>query len=183
MCRMLIGLISDTHIPEAGPEIPPQVFKAFENVDLILHAGDMHIIDVLDWLEPLAPVWGAQGNGDHNDGINPNRPGLPPDARVEEVHTLQLEGLRVGLIHGFPLPHELPWRTLEELLDLHFTRPIDIVVCGDTHMARFDWYDDVLIINPGSPTLPGQIKELGTVGFLEINDREVVPSIVNLSDY
>ena len=48
---MLIGLISDTHIPEAASELPPQVYKAFRGVDLILHGGDMHVIDVLDWLE------------------------------------------------------------------------------------------------------------------------------------
>src|SRR3990172_411862 len=54
---MRIGLISDTHIPEAGRDLWPQVYDAFlginpagPKVDLILHAGDMHVTDVLDWL-------------------------------------------------------------------------------------------------------------------------------------
>ena len=37
---MLIGLISDTHIPEAGKDISPEVRVAFSGVDLILHGGD-----------------------------------------------------------------------------------------------------------------------------------------------
>ncbi|MBI2855425.1 MAG: metallophosphoesterase family protein [Chloroflexi bacterium] len=60
---MRIGLIADTHIPEAGPELPAQVYRAFEGVDLILHGGDMHVIDVLDWLERVAPVLGRGGTG------------------------------------------------------------------------------------------------------------------------
>ena len=78
---MLIGLISDTHIPEAASELPPKVYKAFRDVDLILHGGDMHIIDVLDWLEGIAPVLGAKGNGDGG----PLRPPFPEnDPRVKE---------------------------------------------------------------------------------------------------
>lgn len=33
---MRIGLISDTHIPEARPQLWPQVFEAFSGVDYIL---------------------------------------------------------------------------------------------------------------------------------------------------
>ena len=75
-----IGLISDTHIPESGPELPPQVYQAFEDVDLILHGGDLHVIQVLDWLEQLAPALASRGNGDESSG--PFRPGVPPDPRV-----------------------------------------------------------------------------------------------------
>ncbi|MBI4236759.1 MAG: metallophosphoesterase family protein, partial [Chloroflexi bacterium] len=43
---MRIGLISDTHVPEAGRQLPGQVYELLRGVDLILHAGDMHVIDV-----------------------------------------------------------------------------------------------------------------------------------------
>ena len=36
---MRIGLLSDTRIPGIAKEVPPQVARAFEGVDLILHAG------------------------------------------------------------------------------------------------------------------------------------------------
>jgi len=47
---MRIGLLSDTHIPEARSGLPPEVKKAFEGVDLILHAGDIYSLSVLDEL-------------------------------------------------------------------------------------------------------------------------------------
>jgi len=39
-----IGLIADTHIPEAGHSVPEQVRTVFKEVELILHAGDLHIL-------------------------------------------------------------------------------------------------------------------------------------------
>ena len=43
MARLCVGLVADTHIPEAGPELWPQVYDAFEPaVDVILHAGDVY---------------------------------------------------------------------------------------------------------------------------------------------
>ena len=74
---MRIGLISDTHVPEAVPELPWEVELAFSGADLILHAGDMHVIDVLDWLERIAPVLSVRGNGDYPTSYNPNRPASP----------------------------------------------------------------------------------------------------------
>ena len=56
---MKIGLISDTHIPEAMPELPNQVRTVFDDTDLILHAGDLHCLEVLDWLGEIAPVLGS----------------------------------------------------------------------------------------------------------------------------
>ena len=38
---MRIGLIGDTHYPEAGP-LWDEAYDAFAGVDLILHAGDLH---------------------------------------------------------------------------------------------------------------------------------------------
>ena len=52
---MLIGLISDTHIPDRAREIPQKVFETFDNVDLILHAGDLTSPKVIEELEKIAP--------------------------------------------------------------------------------------------------------------------------------
>ena len=38
---MIIGVISDTHIPARSSKIPKKVFDVFKNVDMILHAGDI----------------------------------------------------------------------------------------------------------------------------------------------
>ena len=60
----LIGLISDTHIPEAGKSLWPEVIRIFKEVDLILHAGDMHDLSVLKELEEIAPVLACRRNGE-----------------------------------------------------------------------------------------------------------------------
>ena len=178
---MRIGLVSDTHVPETGPEIPPQVYAAFEGVDMIFHAGDMHVNDVLDWLETVAPTIGARGNGDYPTPWNPNRPGLSEDPRVKDSHVVRVGHVSVGLIHGFPLPEEVPWRTIDELFAMYFSQAVDVVVCGDTHVARIDRYENLLVVNPGSPTLPNQVSGLGTVGFLDIVGNQITPSILQLT--
>lgn len=59
-----VGLISDTHVPKRARRIPKEVFKVFENVDFIVHAGDLVELAVIDELEQLAPVLAVYGNMD-----------------------------------------------------------------------------------------------------------------------
>ena len=61
---MRIGLLADTHIPRDVKMLPPHVKVALDGVDLILHAGDIYLLTVLDELEAIAPVIAARGNGD-----------------------------------------------------------------------------------------------------------------------
>ena len=172
---MLIGLISDTHIPEAGPDLPEEVFEAFRGVDLILHAGDMHVIGVLDILERIAPVLAARGNGDHPVRLNPNRPGVPDDPRVKEAHIIMLEGFTLGLTHTFPTPGEVPWERVTGAIQRVFGQDVDIVVCGDTHVELVFQEEGPLLVNPGSPTLPhNRVEMLGTVALMELS-RGLVP--------
>ena len=172
---MRIGLISDTHVPEVVPEVPREVERAFSGVDLILHAGDMHVIDVLDWLERIAPVLSVRGNGDYPASYNPNRPGVPDDPRVLVNPVLHYEGFRLGLTHAFPTPEEVSWENLDELTSRFFDQPVDVVVTGDDHMERIIDKPGLFLVNPGSPTLPWQMRQLGTVALLELS-RGAPPS-------
>jgi putative phosphoesterase len=61
---MRVGLITDTHIPDIEEELPSQVFDVFRGGDLILHAGDIYNMSVLDELERIAPVKAAMGDDD-----------------------------------------------------------------------------------------------------------------------
>ena len=61
---MRIGLIADTHMPGALESLWPQVIEAFASVDYILHAGDLHVPQVIDDLASLAPTYAVRGNGD-----------------------------------------------------------------------------------------------------------------------
>jgi len=51
---MRIGLIADTHMPGSIEALWPQAYDAFREVDAILHAGDLHTLDVVDELNQLA---------------------------------------------------------------------------------------------------------------------------------
>ena len=178
---MRIGLISDTHIPEARHELWSQAFEAFAGVDLILHGGDMHDLSVVDELEKVAPIHVARGDGDNGGG---GRPVQPQDARVREVWTLDLGGLVVGLTHALPIPEMLPSLTVARALDRLFPdRRPDVVVYGDSHVEAIDVFDGVLCVNAGSPTYPHNYDtELGTIGFLEIEGGAPRASIWRLTE-
>ena len=84
---MRIGILSDTHMPAELRVLWDEVRRAFEGVDLILHAGDIVHPMLLDQLEAWAPVLAARGNNDH--GFD--------DSRVRDTHWLELHGFRIIL--------------------------------------------------------------------------------------
>jgi len=172
---MLIGLISDTHIPWEGKELPPQVLETFQGVDLILHAGDIYAHYVLDELEHIAPVLAALGDDDY--------PG--PDPRVQKKHILELEGQKLWLIHEGPhtplSPSWLPlwWQSRTSPEEDKYGKP-DIIVSGHEHRPIVERCDGLLHINPGSPTLPNYKRVPGTIGILELNSGKADVRIIQL---
>ena len=170
---MRIGLIADTHIPTDAKILPPHVKHAFKGVDLILHAGDIYLPRVLDELETMAPVLAARGNGDGE---------FPEDRRLKDSHVLDVAGFRLGLTHGMVYP-ELEPCSFYKTMEREFGRPMDIVVFGDTHVALVERYKGVLLVNPGSPTVPNGLFKLGTVGLLEIMEGQAEAHIIQLSDF
>jgi predicted phosphodiesterase len=59
---MRLGLISDTHIPEAMPELWPHVVEVFDGCEAILHAGDIYDLSVAGAAPDLArPVSAGSG--------------------------------------------------------------------------------------------------------------------------
>jgi hypothetical protein len=165
-----VGLVADTHVPEAGSDLPPQAYEAFGDCDLIIHAGDLHVLEVLDRLERVAPVVCCRGNGDMTPGWG-NRPGVPDDPRVDDVLVLDLDGIAVGVLHDVGDGSAQDEARLIERLDRAFGRRVDLVVCGDTHVPMtWGLRDGPTLVNPGSPTMPyGYLHIVGTVGFLDID--------------
>ena len=166
---MKIGIIGDTHYPEAGP-LWDEAFDALRGSDLILHAGDLHAVEVLDWLEQRCgvPVLAVRGNGDDGSG---GRPVCPEDPRMKPAQVFHAEGLRIGMVHDATLPEWAPHRTLESIMEFHFGGRVDVFIHGHTHGPEVEEMRGVLLVNPGSPTFPRNLtRRLGTVGFLEITD-------------
>jgi putative phosphoesterase len=164
---MRIGLISDTHIPEACEHLPGPVFEAFAGVDLVMHAGDVYVNRVLDELAQIAPVMAALGNGD--EGLDGHRFKLEPDERVRAAHLLEIEGVRVGLAHALPTPDETSDEVFERAMHRHFGGIVDVLVIGHSHLEGITRFGSTLVVNPGSATLPRNLVDVpGTVAILEI---------------
>jgi len=179
--RLRIGLISDTHIPEARAELWPQAFAALGGVDLILHGGDIHDVAVLDQLAELAPIYSARGNGEDGSG---GRMVAPPHTQLRYSWLLDLPGLRLGLTHDLPVPEFPPRLTVERWKQRRFaTDDIDVIVYGDSHVEAIDLVGSTLCVNPGSPTYPHNLNtQLGTLGFLDIDGARVRASIWQLTE-
>ena len=160
---MLIGLISDTHIPDRARIIPQNVIDAFSDVELILHAGDLTSLDVVEELEKIAPVMAVQGNMDRVNGIN-----LP------KAKTLEVEGVKIGIAHGEVYPRA----DTQQLVYLAKQLDVDILVSGHSHQPKIEQTDGVLLINPGSPIVPRLADR--TVILLEIHNKEVDVQIVKI---
>jgi uncharacterized protein len=177
---MRIGLISDTHIPEACEHLPAEVFEVFRSVDLVMHAGDVYVNRVLDELARIAPVIAAAGNGD--EGLDGHHYRLDPDHRVRESHVVEIGGVRVGLVHAIPTPDETSDDVFARAMERHFGGPVDVIVQGHSHVENVTRYGATLVVNPGSATLPRNLVGVpGTVAILEIGaDGRVDAEIVQL---
>ena len=107
---MKIGLISDTHIPSMGAEPPSQVVRAFEGVDLILHAGHVEIASCIKWLERIAPVTATTswlvGTGEALPRVNTVKVVEAENHTIGMCHELILKSLGDDVIPG--RPDELP---------------------------------------------------------------------------
>ena len=176
-----IGLIADTHIPEARATLWPQVYDAFEGVDCIFHGGDVHDLALLDELEKVAPVYCARGNGEDGSG---GRPIQPEDPRVKYVWTVEIEALTVGLTHYIPVEEGPPGLTLERFVARYWPEKTpDVIVSGDSHTELIAEIDGILCVNPGSPTYPHNYDtQYGTIGFLDIDKDRADASVWLITD-
>lgn len=171
-----IGLLSDTHIPVDAKVLPGQIKEIFRDVDLILHAGDIYLISVLDELERIAPVLAVEGDDDDYDIAN--------DRRVKKKHSLTIEGVTISLTHTEPGLG--PWsvfpnskENLEEA-SFKYNNVADIMVFGHSHVPKVENRGGFLLVNPGSPTFPYYVHRPGTVALLTINSGDVEVCIVQL---
>jgi putative phosphoesterase len=135
---MRIGVVADTHVPKRAKKLPSALLEGFEGVDLILHAGDWVSLDVAKELEQLAPVDGIAGN---NDGDDIRR-------RFGESKILQLEGYRIGLVHG----DGKKGTTAKRAWDSFRTDHVNVIIFGHSHIPFSQNHHGVLLFNPGSPT-------------------------------
>lgn len=149
---MKIGVLSDTHLRAPAPELLRLAEVHFRDVDLILHAGDLVEMSVLDAFSPRR-VEAVAGNMDSTATKS-----FLPFKRIVRAGCF-----RIGLIHGWGSPAGIEERIRPEFSD------IDCLVYGHTHRSANHIVAGVLFFNPGSATEKVYTAQ-NTVGILEVGE-------------
>lgn len=161
-----IGVLSDTHLPdtaEAAKFLRQVVEQHFQQVEMILHAGDIVAPEVLAWLAPC-PVLGVRGNMD------------APAPELPHKRVIRIDGASIGLIHGWGAPAGLVERIRGEFAAV----PLDCLVFGHSHVPLCQRQGGLLLFNPGSATA-SRSKPGESVGMLEIEGGRVSGRIIPLA--
>ncbi len=157
---MKIGVISDTHLLEVSKEFIDIFDQYFNDMDLILHAGDIVGEEVLDFMQKRG-VLAVSGNMDVG-----NVPKRLPKKRIIEA-----ENFKIGLIHGWGAPHGLEDKLIKE-----FSR-VNCIVYGHSHRPKNIHKDGILFFNPGTTSYWARDGRR-TIGILEIDKNEIKGTIV-----
>jgi hypothetical protein len=151
---MKVGVLSDTHVPAIVKALPPVIFDIFKGVDLIVHAGDITELSVLDELGAIAPVEAVAGNMDDPD----------VHSKLPQKKILALGRYNIGLIHG-----KYKIDVQKEMIRKEFVN-VDLIVYGHSHTPFWGKIDGVYFLNPGSPT-DKRHAPYNSVALLEIGDE------------
>ena len=119
-----VGLISDTHVPKRAAKVPQRVFDIFQNVDFIIHAGDLVELSVIDELEQAAPVLAVHGNMDT----------LETNDVLPSINSLKLFGWKIGVMHDPDVQNGS-----DKMIYLAQENGFNVLVYGHTHSPRINW--------------------------------------------
>ena len=119
----IIGVISDTH-----GLMRPEALDALAGSNLIIHAGDVGKIDILETLETIAPVVAIKGNIDKGE-----------TGHLQDARTVEHNGLRIYILHDL--------KALNIVLSREY---YDVVISGHSHKPHITETDGVLYLNPGA---------------------------------
>jgi putative phosphoesterase len=156
---MIIGVVSDTHLPRFGRELPAALVRGLRKarVEVIVHCGDLTERIAIDLLEAIAPVVAVAGN---NDGR-----ALREEFGDERI--LEAGGHRIGVVHG----HAGKGRSTPDRAFRAFAgQSVDAVLFGHSHIPYKARREGILLFNPGSCT-DKRMNPLYSYGVLHVDQR------------
>jgi putative phosphoesterase len=173
---MTIGVVSDTH---GNIKAWHKAYPYFSDAKLILHAGDvLYHPPRLGWTEGYdipalvealnsssIPIIFVQGNCDSQ--VYEELLSAPVQSPHAFVHCDQV---RIVINHGHLL-------TKEGMRDLARRYGANCFVFGHTHIPELEVYDGVLLMNPGSPSIPKleiQGRPVPTVGIIAEGKARII---------
>jgi uncharacterized protein len=131
-------IIADTHVPKRARDLPEPVWRAIDVADAVVHAGDWVDEPLLDAvLARSARLIGVYGNNDPE----------PVRARLPEIARVDLDGVRLAVVHETGAAAGREARCAARFPD------VDVLVFGHSHIP---WDSrapaGLRLLNPGSPT-------------------------------
>ncbi len=161
---MRVAVLADTHLPRGGRQLPAACVERLRAADLILHAGDVVAVSVLEELEALGPpVHAVHGNMDD----------VLLGERLPESLVVDVGEMRIGMTHD-PGPRA----GREARLARRFPG-CSAVVYGHTHEPQVARVGETWILNPGSPT-ERRRAPAHTMLVLDVADGRIKPELVSL---
>ena len=133
-----IGVLSDTHLREPDKTFQEKANRCFADADIILHAGDLTGLPVLDVFA------GKTVHAVHGNMCDSKTRAALPASKIIEVGNF-----KIALIHGAGYRQN----TEERLFDAF--GPLDSIVYGHTHNPVCRRFGPTLMVNPGSFTATG----------------------------
>lgn len=128
---MKIGIISDTHYGHPSRIIIPDWIKsAFAGVDFIVHAGDVESPLALQEFSEIAPIYAVRGNCDSYGFQTP-------------------ETMSINIGCGLLTVAHRASRARQAI-----EADTRVMVYGHTHISLINQEENLLVINPGSPSMP-----------------------------
>jgi len=159
-----IGVISDTHLQKPDKRLDTIVSTHFLDVDMIIHAGDMVKLEILDpFYATDKEVLAVAGNMD-SVAVQDTFP-------IRQI--IEIENLTIGIIHGWGAPKGLRTR-IRSAFD-----HVNAIIYGHTHHPFCATEDGIFFFNPGSPT-DSRFTSSPSIGIIEIDDKHIQGEIINL---
>ena len=161
--KMKIGVISDTHISKPTKKLEQLASDLFADVDMILHAGDLISLEILDAFMDKKVI-AVCGNMDYRD----------VSARLAATEIIRVQNYRIGLTHGWGAKDGLEERIIQSFDN------VDAIVYGHSHVAVNHIKDGILMFNPGAFSGSFPSGKNPSVGLLYV-DTEIKGTIIPLN--
>ena len=148
---MKIAVISDSHYDASSVNA---VKKYLNDVDIIIHCGDGAPDIKLLEKDFSGEIYAVKGNCD-----------ITSEYPVQRL--LEIMGIKIFITHGHMYNVKYEYNTI-----FYKGKEVeaDIILFGHSHKALISKHDGIVMMNPGSITLPyGTMKK--TIGIIEI-DKE-----------
>lgn len=152
---MKILVLADTHIPDRAKKLPQVILEEAKKVDLIIHAGDLIDISVLNELKKINKVKAVAGNMDSSEVLK-----ILPHKEI-----IAAGKFKIGLTHG-----EGAMNQLVEMAKNTFKEKLDCIIFGHSHHPFSDFVEGTLMFNPGSVS-DKIFAPFNSYGILEVNDN------------